>query len=231
MLIHRRTFLDAGGFDPHFWAYFEDVDLGWRLWLLGHKVVYAPNAVVQHMAEYKLKVRRAQALYPLGVRNSLATVLKDHESGNMESILSTALLLLYKRALLAAGDAIDRNDYKLSGSAIPTKPMWNACRRSASPTSPRSTVSTRCSRASWRSAAKYKHDASLRCQFCRCSVALRATIRGTICHAARDPRRAFDEAFRGDTKVRHRTRYSSSPTTTRARQRCEQQGGWRTKRW
>jgi GT2 family glycosyltransferase len=49
MLIHRKTFLDVGGFDPEYFAYFEDVDLGWRLWVLGHRVVYAPDAVVRHI--------------------------------------------------------------------------------------------------------------------------------------------------------------------------------------
>ena len=33
MLVRRDAFLDAGGFDEDYFAYFEDVDLGWRLWL------------------------------------------------------------------------------------------------------------------------------------------------------------------------------------------------------
>src|SRR5207237_8183469 len=48
MLVRRDVFLPIGGFDPDFFAFFEDVDLGWRLNLLGHDVWYAPNAVVQH---------------------------------------------------------------------------------------------------------------------------------------------------------------------------------------
>ena len=39
MLIHRDIFLEVGGFDESFFAYFEDVDLGWRLWLMGYRVV------------------------------------------------------------------------------------------------------------------------------------------------------------------------------------------------
>ncbi|MEP6776454.1 MAG: glycosyltransferase family 2 protein, partial [Chloroflexota bacterium] len=49
MLIRRDTFLEVGGFDPSYFAYFEDVDLGWRLWVLGYRVVYAPNAIVRHI--------------------------------------------------------------------------------------------------------------------------------------------------------------------------------------
>ena len=54
--------------------------------------------------------------YTLWESNSLATIIKNYEGGNMERILSAALLLEYKRALLAAGDAIDPADYLLTSS-------------------------------------------------------------------------------------------------------------------
>lgn len=114
MLVHRRTFLDAGGFDPEFFAYFEDVDLGWRLWALGYKVVYAPEAVVRHIGGSTGSRQPAYRRYTLWECNSLAAVLKNYEGGNMERILSGALLLLYKRALLSAGDAFDPADYRLT---------------------------------------------------------------------------------------------------------------------
>ena len=43
MLIDRKLFLDVGGFDPDYFAFFEDVDLGWRLWILGYKVTLTPT--------------------------------------------------------------------------------------------------------------------------------------------------------------------------------------------
>ncbi len=113
MLVHRRTFLDAGGFDPHYFAYFEDVDLGWRLWVLGHRVVYAPGAVVRHVGGATGSRAPAHRRYTLWECNSLATVLKNYESGHMERILSAALLLLYRRALLSAGDALQPGEYRL----------------------------------------------------------------------------------------------------------------------
>ena len=48
MLVARDVFLDAGGWDEGTFAYYEDVELGWRLWLLGHQVWFAPNAVIYH---------------------------------------------------------------------------------------------------------------------------------------------------------------------------------------
>lgn len=48
MLIRTEVFQTLGGFDPDYFAYYEAVDLGWRLWLSGHRVVYAPGAEVRH---------------------------------------------------------------------------------------------------------------------------------------------------------------------------------------
>lgn len=48
-LYRRDTLLQAGGFDEDFFCYFEDVDLGFRLRLLGHKAMLVPAAVVYHL--------------------------------------------------------------------------------------------------------------------------------------------------------------------------------------
>ena len=44
----RAAVLAAGGFPEHFGAYFEDVDLSFRLRRLGFEIVYEPAAVVWH---------------------------------------------------------------------------------------------------------------------------------------------------------------------------------------
>lgn len=46
---HRATFLAAGGFDERYFCYYEDVDLGFRLRLAGHRCLYLPKAVVFHL--------------------------------------------------------------------------------------------------------------------------------------------------------------------------------------
>ena len=47
--IRKDIFLGVGGFDENFFAYFEDVDLGFRLQLKGYGSLYVPNAVVEHV--------------------------------------------------------------------------------------------------------------------------------------------------------------------------------------
>lgn len=48
MAIRRSDWEASGGFDHELFAYFEDVDLGWRLWAVGREVVAAPDAVARH---------------------------------------------------------------------------------------------------------------------------------------------------------------------------------------
>jgi hypothetical protein len=48
MAIRREDWVRSGGFDRELFAYFEDVDLGWRLWATGREVVACPNAVARH---------------------------------------------------------------------------------------------------------------------------------------------------------------------------------------
>jgi GT2 family glycosyltransferase len=48
-IYKRAALLQAGGFDEDFFCYFEDVDLGFRLRLLGHKLMLAPAAIVYHL--------------------------------------------------------------------------------------------------------------------------------------------------------------------------------------
>ncbi|HSY16222.1 MAG TPA: glycosyltransferase family 2 protein, partial [Jatrophihabitantaceae bacterium] len=48
LLLRRRAFEQVSGFDPSYFMYFEDVDLGQRLGLRGWQNVYVPSAQVIH---------------------------------------------------------------------------------------------------------------------------------------------------------------------------------------
>jgi GT2 family glycosyltransferase len=110
MLIDRRVFVDAGGFDEDFKLTFEDLDLGWRLWLLGHKVVFAPQAVCYHY-HFATVGRQSPATrnYLYG-RNALYTIIKNYEQRYLERVLPLALLLHLERIyLLMEMSGIDTN--------------------------------------------------------------------------------------------------------------------------
>lgn len=48
MIMRKKLFLDLGGFDEQFFVSFEDVDLGWRCWIAGYKVIINPKSIVYH---------------------------------------------------------------------------------------------------------------------------------------------------------------------------------------
>ncbi|MEW6531398.1 MAG: glycosyltransferase family 2 protein [Thermodesulfobacteriota bacterium] len=48
LLLRKSAYLEAGGFDPRYIIYHEDVDLCWRMRMLGYSVVYVPDSVVYH---------------------------------------------------------------------------------------------------------------------------------------------------------------------------------------
>ena len=48
VMIRKETFEKLGGFDPAFFAYYEDTDLSWRMRKAGWKIVYEPKSVVRH---------------------------------------------------------------------------------------------------------------------------------------------------------------------------------------
>lgn len=49
MIMPRKLFLEAGGFDENFFMYYEDVDLSYRVRAMGHTIWFCPAAVVRHI--------------------------------------------------------------------------------------------------------------------------------------------------------------------------------------
>ena len=103
MLMDRRVFLELGGFDPDYFALFEDVDLGWRLWLAGYRVVLAPESVVRHRGHATLETQSPEKTRYLIHRNALLTIFKNYDEENFRKILPLALVLAVKRAVHFSG--------------------------------------------------------------------------------------------------------------------------------
>lgn len=119
MLVHRQTFLDLGGLDPAFFAYFEDVDFGWRLWVAGFRVVLAPRALAYHRMHGTSGRFPLHQRYVLYERNALRMVIKNYSDENLGRVLAPALLLVVKRALLR-GD-LARAPYDIAGDKRTTE--------------------------------------------------------------------------------------------------------------
>ena len=92
MIIDRQVFLDIGGFDENYFLFYEDLDLGWRLWLLGYKVVFAPEAIVYHRFHGSVSSVPEIRKWVLYKRNALYTILKNYSDENLDKVLSVILL-------------------------------------------------------------------------------------------------------------------------------------------
>lgn len=79
MLVRKDIFLKASGFDPDYFMYVEEFDLGYRLWLLGYKVLYIPTALSYHKMPQQNKFKITPQMVYFEERNRLATILKNYE--------------------------------------------------------------------------------------------------------------------------------------------------------
>jgi GT2 family glycosyltransferase len=102
-LFARTAFIDAGGFDEDFFAYFEDVDLGWRLNLSGERVVFAPAAVTYHRVHGTSSRWAFSQRLRLLERNALAMIYKNYEAATLQRVLPVAIGLLLLRATMRSG--------------------------------------------------------------------------------------------------------------------------------
>lgn len=86
-LIKREAWEKAGGLDEQFFAHMEEIDLCWRLQLLGYKNYACPESVVYHMGGGTLSNISPRKTF-LNFRNNLIMLYKNlHESERMRVIL------------------------------------------------------------------------------------------------------------------------------------------------
>lgn len=113
MLARRDVFLDLGGFDGDYFAYYEDVDLGWRLNLAGHRVVYAPEARVRHRKHATSSRFSDRWRHFHWYKNTLQTLIKNSEAPLAARLVPAAFVLLLSRVgsfLETADQAHSRGD-------------------------------------------------------------------------------------------------------------------------
>ena len=89
LLLRRAAFESVGGFDPRYFMYFEDVDLGDRLGRAGWRNVYVPTAEVTHLGGHATKRVAEQML--LEHHRSSYRYLADRHPGPLRAPLRLAL--------------------------------------------------------------------------------------------------------------------------------------------
>jgi len=86
LLIKKKLYNEIGLFDDIYFAYCEDIDLCWRAWISGYKVIYAPKSVIYHKIGQTTKNQFQKRLF-WNERNRLRTILKNYQITSLIKIL------------------------------------------------------------------------------------------------------------------------------------------------
>ncbi len=104
LAVRRRDWEAVGGFDAELFAYFEDVELGWRLWATGRHVVAAPDAVARHRGAATSSALGAFTRGVLFERNALR-VFHCCADAECRAAFGPAVYLTYLHRLVAFAEA------------------------------------------------------------------------------------------------------------------------------
>jgi GT2 family glycosyltransferase/glycosyltransferase involved in cell wall biosynthesis len=103
MFVRADVFADVGGFDERFFMFYEDVDLGWRLNLFGHRVRYVPTSIAFHKHHASMKKFGQWREDYLLERNALYTMVKNYDDQTLARVLPAALALAVRRGMARGG--------------------------------------------------------------------------------------------------------------------------------
>lgn len=100
MMIRAEDFRRVGGFDPRFFAHSEEIDLCWRLRLLGRKLYCVPDSSVFHVGGGTLPKNNPMKTF-LNFRNNLLMLYKNLPDKELRRVMSVRLFLDYLAAFQA----------------------------------------------------------------------------------------------------------------------------------
>jgi GT2 family glycosyltransferase len=119
LFFKKDVFLEVGGFDDRFFMFYEDVDLGWRLNLLGYKVIYEPKSIAFHKHHASIDKFGKYHENFLLERNALMSVYKNYEAASLDRVLPAAMALTVRRSITRGElnpDLLDIKNSKKSDS-------------------------------------------------------------------------------------------------------------------
>jgi len=116
MLVRSDIFKKLNGFDQKFFVTFEDVDLCWRSWILGYRVLIIPTSIVYHIGGITIKKLKSEIAFH-GFKNQISMKITNFET---KLVFKKLLIFFIKYGLRESKIWID---YSLTGttSLTPTK--------------------------------------------------------------------------------------------------------------
>ncbi len=94
--VRRKLYAEIGGFDESYFMYDEDVDLGWRIWNAGFRVVFIPDSIAYH--KYS-PIQKPYKYYYI-LRNKFWTIWKNARARDLLWLLPLSFISSLSIALL-----------------------------------------------------------------------------------------------------------------------------------
>ena len=114
MAVDAAAYAAVGGLDDEYFAYYEDLDLGWRLWVAGHEVHYVPAAVCYHQHSSTSRSFLPEQIRLLQARNPLLTCFKNYGDDSLERVLPALMALAARRAWIL-GRLGEPDEFRIEG--------------------------------------------------------------------------------------------------------------------
>lgn len=115
MMIGKRLFDRLGGFDENFFAYFEETDLAWRVWLTGKKVLFYPGVSILHLMGRTTRTLEFNFIQFHSYKNRIASLIKN--------VGTTSIWRVFTHIVIVIGLA---TFYLMIGKWSTTRPIWRA---------------------------------------------------------------------------------------------------------
>lgn len=97
MMIRAKDYWDAGALDGRFFAHNEEIDLCWRLRLMGRKIYCIPESEVYHVGGGTLPKSNPMKIY-LNFRNNLTMLYKNLNDSELKHVMRVRWFLDYLAA-------------------------------------------------------------------------------------------------------------------------------------
>lgn len=107
LMIRSEDYRKAGGFDARFFAHNEEIDLCWRLRLMGRRIYCIPDSMVYHVGGGTLPKGNSMKTY-LNFRNNLTMLYKNLPDKELRHVMIARWFLDYIAAwqMLLSGSGI-----------------------------------------------------------------------------------------------------------------------------
>ena len=89
VLLRCTTLMKIGLLHPELFMYHEDVELGWRIWLFGYKIMLAPKSIVYHKYEFSRSMKK----YYYMERNRFIVFLEKYKLATIVLIFPALVLM------------------------------------------------------------------------------------------------------------------------------------------